>query len=870
MSAEPHFIAPETTELSELLPAYDIQAFIAKGGMGAVYLAKQKSLDRSVAIKILPREFGEDKEFRKQFEAEAKAMAKLNHPNLIGVYDFGEVDGMPYIVMEYVAGKSLYYSAYNKVIDQSEACRLVLGICEGLAHAHEAGILHRDIKPANILLDSKANPKIGDFGLARAVESREREGIVFGTPGYTAPEVLKDPHSVGKRSDIFSTGVILYELLTGELPGKTYVPASQKMKVNPRFDRIIRRATHPSPTLRYADGAAMAAELKPLLEALNKPSSTDGVTPTPAAPKPVNTIKEAERDQKKAAEPPQVIIPQGNPWALLRNLVIIVLLLAAIFGMIKANKWKKDDNARKEREHQQEQNLKKQEDLAKAEAARIVARNNPSPPIITPGTIPGPPDPPVPPKPEEPLEALARLKSDLADGERGEFPPGTEERGSNRLFFVETPMNWQDAAAFAEDHGGFLATCPTDPDSNWLSSKIPNNLTIWLGGGAIGRTDWGWVDGNPWTQRQPSISTGTSAALTSLGTIKARPPGQEMPFFIQWHMDGTNPGSLATQLTRTRESLATPTPTYPPGSFTFESRRYLLVARRNTWTGANSLAQLAEGQLAVPSDPAETSFLQALINESLPAGQAAWIGGLHNGRAWAWTTGEPWAAASWAPGSPDGDEKTDSGLRLVSGENGGWDDADPNDENSTVGLLIEWSKDSTTKSDPASGANSSGELARLRKIGSDALGAKTDDYRKELFANGKSFKWDLDFWHRSLPSGTKATLKPGVDKMKELVREDGSVPGNIPRSGMPLEAAKFLDSYLAKQKGIHSKFLAEIERLRLAYLNRLAESRATLEDRGLKGQVQALENEINGCGRNASDFYDHFNGSSLPAPDRDF
>src|SRR5690606_25424885 len=131
-------------------------------------------------------------------------------------------------------------------------------------------------------------------------------------------------------------------------------------------------------------------------------------------------------------------------------------------------------------------------------------------------------------KPEEPLEALARLKSDLAHGERGEFPPGTEERGSNRLFFVETPMTWQNAAAFAEDHGGFLATCPTDPDSNWLSSKIPNDLTVWLGGGAIGRTDWGWVDGNAWTQHQPSISTGTSAALTSLGTIKARPPGQEM------------------------------------------------------------------------------------------------------------------------------------------------------------------------------------------------------------------------------------------------------------------------------------------------------------------------------------------------------
>ena len=199
MSSHPQFEAPDTTELCELLPAYNVQTFIAQGGMGAVYLARQKSLDRPVAIKILPREFGQDKDFRKQFEAEAKAMALLNHPNLIGVYDFGEVDDMPYIVMEYVNGKSLHHSAHGKVIDQVEAGRLAMGICEGLAHAHEAGILHRDIKPANILLDSKARAKIGDFGLARAVESTEGDKLVFGTPGYTAPEVIKDPASVGKR-----------------------------------------------------------------------------------------------------------------------------------------------------------------------------------------------------------------------------------------------------------------------------------------------------------------------------------------------------------------------------------------------------------------------------------------------------------------------------------------------------------------------------------------------------------------------------------------------------------------------------------------------------------------------------------------------
>ena len=145
---------------------YRIVRIVGEGGMGAVYKARQRSLDRDVAIKILPRELGEDPEFHQSFETEAKAMARLNHPNLIGVYDFGAVEGMPYIVMEYVNGKSLFHSAYNIAIDPIQAVTIVKGICDGLAHAHENGVIHRDIKPANILLTPKAEPKIGDFGLA--------------------------------------------------------------------------------------------------------------------------------------------------------------------------------------------------------------------------------------------------------------------------------------------------------------------------------------------------------------------------------------------------------------------------------------------------------------------------------------------------------------------------------------------------------------------------------------------------------------------------------------------------------------------------------------------------------------------------------
>ncbi len=260
---QPSFKAPDIAELAPLFPGYEFEILIAVGGMGAVYRAIQKSLDRTVAIKILPKEFSEDASFCAGFEAEAKAMARLNHPNLIGVYDFGEVMGMLYIVMEYVPGKSLYHSAHGIAIDPQEVVRIVTGICSGLAHAHEHGIIHRDIKPSNILLDLNAQPKIGDFGLARPIEKKVQEGEeIFGTPHYTAPEVVKAPHTVDNRADIFSVGVMIHELLTGRLPADDRRSASAIVHCNPRFDAIIRKASHPVAAARYPSAAKLAEDLQ--------------------------------------------------------------------------------------------------------------------------------------------------------------------------------------------------------------------------------------------------------------------------------------------------------------------------------------------------------------------------------------------------------------------------------------------------------------------------------------------------------------------------------------------------------------------------------------------------------------------------------
>jgi serine/threonine protein kinase len=254
-----HFEAPSTAHLAELLPQYDIENLIAQGGMGAVYKGRQRTLDRDIAIKILPKELG-DSEFRRAFTSEAKAMARLNHPNLLGVFDFGEIEGMPYIVMEYVHGESLYGASHNQAIDPLQAIEIVRGICDGLAHAHENGIIHRDIKPSNILLTINAKPKIGDFGLAHAAES-DHPGLMMGTPGYTAPEVFHNPDLAGKLADIYSVGIILHQLLTGIDPAGCMEPPSQ-MTGDIRLDSIWRKAVNMDPNQRYQTVESMAADLK--------------------------------------------------------------------------------------------------------------------------------------------------------------------------------------------------------------------------------------------------------------------------------------------------------------------------------------------------------------------------------------------------------------------------------------------------------------------------------------------------------------------------------------------------------------------------------------------------------------------------------
>jgi len=271
-SGQTRFVAPTPDELAKLFPQLEIIALIGQGGMGAVYRARQKELDRLVALKILPPGIGKDPAFAERFTREAKALAKLNHPGIVTIHDFGRTDGLFYFLMEFVDGVSLRHLLEGERISAREALAIVPQICDALQYAHDEGIVHRDIKPENILLDRLGRVKVADFGLAKLVGT-EAGGIpltpslspsggegapaltdagkVMGTPQYMAPEQREHPTEVDHRADIYSLGVVFYQMLTGELPGKPIEAPSHKVQIDVRLDEVVLRALEKEPQRRY-------------------------------------------------------------------------------------------------------------------------------------------------------------------------------------------------------------------------------------------------------------------------------------------------------------------------------------------------------------------------------------------------------------------------------------------------------------------------------------------------------------------------------------------------------------------------------------------------------------------------------------------
>ena len=246
--------------MNALLPQYEFHKLAAFGGMGAVYRAQQASLDRPVAVKILPPAFGQEAEFADRFKTEARAMAKLNHTNIVTVYDFGITrEGHFYLVMEWVEGHTLHELVQKGSLPLRKLANYVMQLCDALHFAHSHKILHRDVKPGNIMVNDEDRVKVADFGLARPMTG-EAEENPFGTPDYAAPEIM-DKRGVDQRADIFAAGIVLYELLTGRVPATSRRSVTEFAPVNKRWDEIIAKATDPDPDKRYPDALEFRAHI---------------------------------------------------------------------------------------------------------------------------------------------------------------------------------------------------------------------------------------------------------------------------------------------------------------------------------------------------------------------------------------------------------------------------------------------------------------------------------------------------------------------------------------------------------------------------------------------------------------------------------
>ena len=261
---QPPFDVPSVEEMAALLPQYAFENLAAFGGMGAVSMGRQVSLDRPVAIKILPPEFGQQEDFAERFKSEARAMAKLNHTHIVGVYDFGITqEGHLYLVMEWVEGQTLHTLIQKGSIPVRKAANLAMQLCEALAFAHHHKILHRDIKPGNIMISEDDQVKVADFGLARPITG-EAEENPFGTPDYAAPEIL-GKGAVDQRADIFAAGVVLYEMLTGRVPQQPRRSVKEFAPLSARWDELIDKATHADPAKRFQDVAEFRAHIAKLI-----------------------------------------------------------------------------------------------------------------------------------------------------------------------------------------------------------------------------------------------------------------------------------------------------------------------------------------------------------------------------------------------------------------------------------------------------------------------------------------------------------------------------------------------------------------------------------------------------------------------------
>jgi serine/threonine protein kinase/S1-C subfamily serine protease len=355
---------------SDKIGRYTIEKELDRGGMATVYLATDPRFDRRVAIKVLPRQFTYDPAFRERFDREARTIAQLEHSAIVPVYDFGEQDGLPYLVMRYMRGSTLAERLNAGPLTLAEASQILTRVASGLDTAHAKGVIHRDLKPANILFDEKGEAYLSDFGIAKVSEASAAltGSSIIGTPAYMSPEQAKGEKEIGPTSDVYTLGLILFEMLTGQQPYHADTPMGVavmhimepvpsilevKADAGTEIAQVIEKALAKDPAERYASAGELAAAVASLVETgqypkittpaepdtaadeLPVPQMAAPVEPAPASPPPAMQFKALPPQQTPPPIPaaiPPVPPKKRSPWTTCAMIFGGLMVLSVVCG----------------------------------------------------------------------------------------------------------------------------------------------------------------------------------------------------------------------------------------------------------------------------------------------------------------------------------------------------------------------------------------------------------------------------------------------------------------------------------------------------------------------------------------------------------
>ena len=696
-----------------MLPQYQFVSLLGRGGMGAVFKAVQVTLDRPVAIKVLPVDLvdDEDSQFAERFKNEARTMAKMNHPAIVNVYDFGETKtGLLYIVMEFIDGTDVAQMiATQGKLPEHYALSITAHVSDALNYAHAQGIIHRDIKPANILIDIEGAVKVADFGLAKANDPSQsgitKTNMAMGTPDFVAPEAFISGVPLDGRADLYAIGVMLYQMLTGEIPRGIWTMPSAKLGTDPRFDGIIAKAMQTDREHRYQSAMDLRMDLDTILTlpraALVAQQQAAADEAARAAQKQRQAASGPQRrpvsPPRQEAPPPVKKKPKVGPVLGVLTSVILVAGLAFVLRP-PAEKPAAQPTAQSS-SIPKPPNASTQADMPASEAA-------PTPPPSGSAGFSN-------------FSPAAQWRNELTGTEP--WGPAWERVGSEMHVLESRNPTWVFAGQ-REDAGLRVRFRSRRDDASLNLIQRLNKVgigpryvvTVWTKEKLDGALDVLPLktDGDrrmlaPF-KSQPPLGTGTehTAEFYAIGDRlsfffdgQLLCEAQDTTFTKGFTSVGASHGIEFISVETAMLDAPSDTPaTSTEGVLTFGGHRYQFMREKANWDDAKAKAEGMGGHLATITSAEENQWIKDTFVPLLQANEVILLGAIRDRSTaeWRWLTGEPFGYTAWAQGQPNEHEP------LLGVTKGGWADFLKRPEN-TKNYIVEWD-DAGTESMPANTA----------------------------------------------------------------------------------------------------------------------------------------------------------------------